>query len=226
MTREIPVVNPRVHDDELGKLKRNLSLKLWTKNHMTHINAYRSHSVGGQGLVLAIPKDENQELLEAFESGRETWVEVERVGGEFRFRAFHLTQEHLDKELDKERSEFAAEISKPYRPRASVKAWLRTIGDFPFEEGMVLSLVPESRDFYVKNLGHPVSFVSDELKQTTYLTDGRTAKVKIIRAVLSGYDASAVVIAPYSNRSLIQENGVLKHHHVAEVIVNFIPRAE
>src|SRR5690606_29659216 len=188
-----------------GKLKRNLSLKLWTKNHMTHINAYRSHSVGGQGLVLAIPKDENQELLEAFESGRKTWVEVERVGGEFRFRAFHLTQEHLDKELDKERSEFAAEISKPYRPRATVKAWLRTIGDFSFEEGMVLSLVPESRDFYVKNLGHPVSFVSDELKQTTYLTDGKTAKVKIIRAVLSGYDASAVVIAPYSNRSLIQE---------------------
>ncbi|MCD7098997.1 hypothetical protein [Stenotrophomonas sp. MMGLT7] len=226
MTKEIAVVNPRVHDDELGKLRKNLSLKLWTKPHMSHINAYRSHSVGGQGLVLVIPKDENQELLEAFESGRDTWIQVERVDSEIRFRAFHLTQEYLDKELDEKRSEFAEEIRKPYRPRTSIKAWLRTIGDLPFEEGMVLSLVPESRDFYIRNLGHPVSFVSDRLKQTTHLTDGKTAKAKIIRAALSGYDASAVVMAQYSNRSLIQEDGVLKHHHVAEAVVTFTPRNE
>ena len=55
---EIAINNPRVHDDELAKVKKNdCALRLWTQPHMSHINAYRSHSIGGQGLVLAIPKE-------------------------------------------------------------------------------------------------------------------------------------------------------------------------
>ena len=226
MTNEIPVVNPRVHDEEIGKLKHKDSLKLWTKSHMSYINAYRSHSVGGQGLVLAIPKDQNQELLDAFESGRATWVEVEKRKGSLVFRGFHLTQEHLDRELAKKRLDFAEEIRKPYRPKATMKAWLRTIGDSPFEEGMTLDLLSQSRDFYVENLGYPVSFKSNELGQTTHLTDGNTAKIKIIRADLSGYDASAVVIANHTNRSQVLEDGILKTHHTAEIVVTFTPRAQ
>lgn len=225
MTREIPVVNPRVHSEELEEMTSDHFLKLWTMPHMSYINAYRSNSVGGQGLVLAIPKDENKELLDAVESGRPTWVEVERADGEISFRAFHLTQEHLARELDQKRFAFAEAISKPYRPRSPIKAWLLTIGEAPFVEGMVFHLVRASRESYIQSLGHPVSFVSDSLKQTTHLTDGKTVKVKIIRAALSGYDASAAVVAQYSNRSLIQEDGVFKPHHVAETVVTFSPRA-
>ena len=226
MAKEIPVVNPRVHDEEVGKLKHKDRLKLWTKSHMGYINAYRSHSVGGQGLVLAIPKDQNQELLDAFESGRDTWIQVEKKEGSLVFRGFHLTQEHLDRELAKKRFDFAEEIRKPYRPKATMKAWLRTIGDSPFEEGMTLNLVSQSRDFYIENLGNPVSFKSDLLEQTTQLTEGNTAKVKIIRADLSGYDASAVVIANHTNRSQVLEDGILKNHHTAEIVVAFALRAQ
>ena len=226
MAKEIPVVNPRVHDEEVCNLKNQDSLKLWTKPHMSYINAYRSHSVGGQGLVLAIPKDQNQELLDAFESGRDTWVEVEKKQGALVFRGFHLTQDHLDRELAKKRVDFAEEIRKPYRPKATMKAWLRTIGDSPFEEGMTLYLVSRSRDFYIENLGHPVSFTSHQLDQTTHLTDGNTAKIKIIRADLSGYDASAVVIANHTNRSQILEDGFFKKHHTAEIVVTFNLRAQ
>lgn len=55
MTTEIQIVNARVHEDELSKMRgdSDKTLKLWTKPHMSHLNAYRSHSIGGEGLVLA-----------------------------------------------------------------------------------------------------------------------------------------------------------------------------
>ena len=229
MTTEIQIVNPRVHEDELAKMRgdSDKTLKLWTKPHMSHLNAYRSHSIGGQGQVLAIPKEENPELVAAFDSGRETWIEVKRKGKEYTFHAFHLTQEFLDAELDQARRDFAEVISKPYTPRAPYKpgggfrAWLRTIGDLPFETGMEFRLVPEPREYYVQNLGHPVVFVCDNLQQPIHLTQGKAANEKIIRAVLSGYEVTAVAELVSSNRSLIPHEGALMHHHNTEAVFSF-----
>ena len=220
MAIELPVVNPKIHDDELEKLRSNTSLKLWTKPHMSHINAYRSNSVGGQGLVLAIPKTENQALVAALDSERETWIEVEITGGEVRFRAFHLTQEYLDSESAQRRAEFLENISKPYHPRKTAKAWLRTIGDTPFEEGMILHLAPRTREYYIQSLGYPVSFTSDKLEQPANITS-ETQSRKIIRAALSGYDAYATVVLTHTG-SLILQNGVSGRNQTAEAVISFL----
>ena len=218
---EFEINNPRIHEDELSKLKRDPRLKLWTQPHMSHINAYRSHSVGGQGLVLAVPKDENPELLKAIESGRETWIEVLRSDAGVEFRGRHTTQEAIDHVLESKRKDFYQEISKPYHPKKDMKAYVKTIGDLPFQEEMALKLVPDDKEFYVKTLGYPVSFICSTLTQTIQLTHGKTTTTKVIRALLTGYDVSAIVVSPYANKSLILDNGILKKRHGAEVVVSF-----
>ena len=219
---EIEINNPRVHDDELAKVRKNdCALRLWTQPHMSHINAYRSHSIGGQGLVLAIPKDENSELLEAFMSGRDTWVEVITGNNGVEFRGHHVSQEELEHHLQKDRENFLQEISKPYHPKKEMKAYAKTIGDLPFQAGMILELVPSDKDSYTKTLGYPVSFICKNLAQPIQLTHGKTTTNKVIRAILTGYSASALVILPYSNKSLILDNGELKNHHGAEIAITF-----
>jgi len=188
---------------------------------MGYINAYRSHSVGGQGLVLAIPKEENQELVKAYESGRETWIEVLLESGESKFLGHHVSQEELEISQQREQDTFLQEISKPYHPKKEMKAYAKTIGDLPFQEGMSLVLLPSDKMSYAKTLGYPVVFNCSELPQQVLLTQGKTTSTKIIRAVLTGYDVSALVIAPYSNKSLILDNGELKKHHGAEILVSF-----
>lgn len=222
MTIEIQIVNPHVHDDEIRKMRKNVQLKLWTKPHMSHINAYRSHSIGGEGLILAIPKDENLELVRALESGLDTWIEVEHVGDEVRFRGFQVTQEVLDQEKAEDRVKFAEGISKPYRPRTSLPGWVQTLGDLPLQEGMVLTLIPESRDFYVQNLGFPVSFRCRMLQQSIRLT--RTSE-KIIRAVLTGYEVTGVVGAQHRSNTSQMESGVMKCRHVADAVFSFTLRS-
>lgn len=222
---EISINNPRVHDDELAKIKKNdRTLKLWTQSHMSHINAYRGHSIGGQGLVLAIPKNENIDLVEALESGRETWVEVIARSYGVEFRGYHVSQEELDRSLQKERNDFLQEISKPYHPKKEMKAYAKTVGDMPFRAGMILELIPSDEDSYIRTLGHPVSFVCSDLQQPILLTHGKTTTKKIIRAILTGYGASALVVLPYSNKSLILDDGELKNHHGAEIAVSFTLR--
>ena len=220
MTIEIPVVNPKIHDDELERLGHNISLKLWTKPHMSHINAYRSNSLGGQGLVLAIPKIENQALVSALDSGRETWIEVETTEDKVRFRGIHLTQEFIDSKSNEKKAEFLEVISKPYHPRKTTKAWLRTIGDTPFEEGMILILVPESKEYYIQNLGYPVSFISDKLSRPAHVTSATPSK-KIIRAALSGYAACATVVLTHTG-ALIRLNGISGRNQTAEAVISFI----
>jgi hypothetical protein len=220
MANELPIANVLVHDDELSNLKDNVALKLWTKPHMSHINAYRSNSVGGQGLVLAIPKSDNEALVKSLEGGRETWIEVEGIGGEVRFRAFHLTQEHVDRESDAKRSEFLEDISKPYHPRTTTKAWLRTIADTPFEEGMTLELIRRTKEQYIQNLGHPVSFASERLDRPAHVIAGAPSR-KIIRAALSGYDASATVVLTHTG-ALISQGGVSGRNQTAQVVISFV----
>lgn len=217
------LVNPKVYDSELAKMTRVRRLRLWTRPHMSHINAYRNKSVGGQGLVLAIPKEENVKLVVALDSGRDTWVEVVKDAYGHRFIAHHKTPMEFDQERKDEKDRFSEQIGRPYHPRKPMKAYCRTIGNMPFQEGMVLKLVADRRESYVDTLGYPVSFVCDDLRQKIMLTAGKAATVKVIRAVLSGYDVSAVVVSPYSNRSLVLDDGDLKHHHGAEVSVSFIP---
>ncbi len=219
---EIAINNPRIHDDELAKVKKNdRVLKLWTQPHMSHINAYRSHSIGGQGLVLAIPKDENSELVEAFSSGRDTWVEVVAGNNGLEFRGHHVSQDELDRSLQKDRDDFFQEISKPYHPKKEMKAYAKTIGDLPFQAGMILALIPSDKESYARTLGYPVNFFCSELAQPIVLTHGKTTTKKVIRAILTGYSASALVVLPYSNKSLILDDGELKNHHGAEIAITF-----
>lgn len=219
---EIAINNPRVHDDELVKVKKNdRCLRLWTQSHMSHINAYRSHSVGGQGLVLAIPKDDNSELVEAFASGRDTWVEVVTGNNGIEFRGHHVSQEELERSLQKDRDDFLHEISKPYHPKKEMKAYAKTIGALPFQAGMILHLTPSEKESYIKTLGYPVSFICNALAQPILLTHGKTTTKKVIRAILTGYSASALVVLPYSNKSLILDDGEFKNHHGAEITITF-----
>ena len=86
LPKEVRVVNPLVHDDELA-LMQNSWLKLWTRPDYSHIYAYRSHTIAPHGRVLDIPKALNPELLSALDAcGVHLWFEFLRRGSDFIIR--------------------------------------------------------------------------------------------------------------------------------------------
>ncbi|MFT0532426.1 hypothetical protein ACMHYJ_06265 [Castellaniella hirudinis] len=202
MPNIVLINEPRYQDGVLEDLSDGMLLSLWTKPDLRQINAYVRGSIGGQGLAFSTFKDQNPVLATAMEGGLRPVAQVCRnANGQIHIEAIWPTEQEIEAErlqreheIAEHRRQFLNDIRKPYKPKSTLKAWVRTTGDKPLPLSMTMSLVDQPIGSYEKHGSDAIQFVADGFDQPISIYGDKAYATKIIRASLSGFRVTATVI--------------------------------
>ncbi|CAM5220364.1 hypothetical protein CDEF62S_00633 [Castellaniella defragrans] len=202
MPNVVLINEPRYQDGALEELSDGVLLSLWTKPDLRQINAYARGSIGGQGLAFSTFKDLNPELAAAMDDGLKPVAQACRdENGQVRIKAIWPTELEIkadrlqrEHEIAQHKQKFLNDIRKPYKPKSTLKAWVRTTGDKPLPMSTTMSLVDHPIDSYEKHGTDAIQFVADGFGQPISIYGDKAYATKIIRASLSGFRVTATVI--------------------------------
>src|SRR5690606_16054359 len=131
-----------------------------------------------------------------------------------------------EREQAQHRQQFLNDIRKPYKPKSTLKAWVRTIGEKPLPLSTTMSLVDQPIDSYERHGIDAIQFVSYSFDQPISIYGDAAYATKIIRASLSGFQVTATVITSIEKPQWLNASPTFAgiKTYPAEVEVSYQPR--
>ena len=188
-----------VFHDQLRECEEGDSFTLWTRPEVDLIYAYRSGTVGGQGKVVTIHKQENPKLVQMLDVGWSVDLTLIKKGPVLKFQLTadppEVVAERAAANKKILREEARAILTRSYRPaKRELSVQVRSREGRKFRVGETMSMPVKPIEKHLEELIYDFRLVG-ESGTVGWVCAVTEIRQRILRAHFNGYQISGVVTA-------------------------------